>query len=56
MDDVQEDGGADRHIKDYVKKKPLHLAEFLKYGDCIARLEDMKTRMAKATGEFLLES
>lgn len=47
-----EERGANRHIKDYKKKKPLHMAIFLEYGDCAAVLEDLKSKLAIGTGEL----
>ena len=44
--------GANRNIRDYKRAKPIQLAMIKKYGLCVACLEDMKTKMAMATGEM----
>lgn len=44
--------GADRNIKDMNKRKPIHIAKFKNYGDSISALEDLKSRLAFAVGDF----
>ena len=43
--------GARRDIKDINGRSALHMARFRQYGDCISALEDMKAKMAFATGD-----
>jgi ankyrin repeat protein len=45
---------ANRDIKDHERKKPYHLAAFLKYGDCESVLMDKHMKMAVAVGDHLL--
>ena len=46
--------GADRQIRDHLRKRPLHLALFLKHGECASLLEDLKSKLARAAGEMHL--
>lgn len=47
------DEGADRNVRDVNKKKPLHLAIYKNYGLCASVLEDLKSKLAMATGDNL---
>ena len=44
--------GANRNIRDYKRTKPIQLALIKKYGQCVACLEDLKSKMAMVTGEM----
>ena len=47
------DEGANRNVRDINKKKPMHLAIFKDYGLCCAVLQDLKSKLAMATGDNL---
>ena len=44
---------ANKNLRDVNKKKPMHLAVYLKRGDCESMLEDRRTKMARAAGDDL---
>ncbi len=43
--------GASRDLKDNRKRKPIHIARFKEHGNCVAVLEDVKSKIAFATGD-----
>jgi ankyrin repeat protein len=43
--------GSDKSIRDKKGRRALDLARYHDYGDCCALLEDLKSRIAFATGE-----
>ena len=45
------DNGADREIRDMNSRKPLHIARHFNNGDAIAKLEDVKSRIAFSEGD-----
>ena len=45
--------GADKMVKDAKGRKPLDIARYLDYGDCLVHLEDLKSRIAFELGEHL---